>query len=62
VTKSNPLVELKDGLGLISKDGMWAAVPFYGKKFVIIYNGKQVHTSNTIESAKTFIINRLKFK
>ena len=31
--------------GFVSKDGMWAAIPWAGKKkgFCIIYNGNQVH-------------------
>ena len=40
--------------GYVTKDGMWAAVPF-GKKFVIIHNGQQVHTANNYKSAKTYI-------
>ena len=40
--------------GSVTKDGMWAAVP-WGKKFVIIHNGQQVHTANNYKSAKTYI-------
>lgn len=40
--------------GYVTKDGMWAAVPC-GKKFVIIHNGQQVHTTNNYKSAKTYI-------
>ena len=40
--------------GFVSKDGMWAAVPF-GKKFMIIHNGQQVHLANNYKSAKTYI-------
>jgi len=40
--------------GYVTKDGMWAAVP-WGKKFVIIHNGQQVHTANNYKSAKTYI-------
>jgi hypothetical protein len=43
-----------DPLGYVSKDGVWAAVPF-GNKFVIIHNGRQVHTSNNLKSAKSYI-------
>jgi|TARA_B100001741_G_scaffold13276_1_gene10333 hypothetical protein len=43
-----------DPLGYVSKDGVWAAVPF-GNKFVIIHNGRQVHTSNNLRSAKSYI-------
>ena len=40
--------------GYVTKDGMWAAVP-WGKKFVIIHNGQQVHAANNYKSAKTYI-------
>ena len=43
-----------DPAGYVTKDGMWAAVP-WGKKFVIIHNGQQVHTANNYKSAKTYI-------
>jgi hypothetical protein len=43
-----------DPAGYVTKDGMWAAVPF-GKKFIIIHNGRQVHTANNYKSAKTYI-------
>ena len=43
-----------DPEGYVTKDGMWAAVP-YGKKFVIIHNGQQVHVANNYKSAKTYI-------
>jgi hypothetical protein len=43
-----------DPSGYVTKDGMWAAVP-WGKKFVIIHNGQQVHTANNYKSAKTYI-------
>jgi hypothetical protein len=43
-----------DPEGYVTKDGMWAAVPF-GKKFIIIYNGQQVHVANNYKSAKTYI-------
>ena len=43
-----------DPQGYVSKDGMWAAVP-YGKKFIILHNGQQVHTANNYKSAKTYI-------
>jgi hypothetical protein len=46
--------KLGDPNGYVTKDGMWAAVPF-GKKFVIIHNGQQVHTANNYKSAKTYI-------
>jgi hypothetical protein len=43
-----------DPNGYVTKDGMWAAVP-WGKKFIIIHNGHQVHTANNYKSAKTYI-------
>ena len=45
--------------GYITKDGMWAAVPF-GKKFVIIHNGFQVHTANNYQTAKSYIQKQIK--
>lgn len=43
-----------DPNGYVTKDGMWAAVP-WGKKFVILHNGQQVHTANNYKTAKTYI-------
>jgi hypothetical protein len=40
--------------GYVSKNGEWAAVP-WGKKFVILHKGQQVHTANNYKSAKTYI-------
>jgi hypothetical protein len=40
--------------GYVTKDGMWAAVP-WGKKFIILHNGQQVHTANNYKTAKTYI-------
>lgn len=40
--------------GYVTKDGMWAAVP-WGKKFIILHNGQQVHTANNYKSAKSYI-------
>ena len=48
-----------DPEGYVTKDGMWAAVPF-GKKFVIIHNGQQVHVANNYKAARTFITKELK--
>ncbi len=48
-----------DPNGYVTKDGMWAAVP-WGKKFVIINNGQQVHTANNYTSAKSYIQKQLK--
>lgn len=47
--------------GFVTKDGMWAAVPF-GKKFIIINNGQQVHTANNYRSAVTYIKKAIKGK
>ena len=43
-----------DPQGYVTNDGMWAAIP-WGKKFVIIHNGQQVHTANNYKSAKSYI-------
>ena len=45
--------------GYVTKDGMWAAVP-YGKKFIIIHNGSQVHLANNYDTAKTYIQRQIK--
>lgn len=47
--------------GYVTKDGMWAAVPC-GKKFVILYNGHQVHTANNYKTAKSYILKAMKGK
>jgi hypothetical protein len=46
-------------LGYVTKDGMWAAVPF-GKKFMIIHNGEQVNVTGTLAVAKTYIQKQIK--
>jgi hypothetical protein len=48
-----------DPQGYVTKDGMWAAVPF-GKKFAIIHNGQQVHVANNYKSARTYISKEIK--
>ena len=48
-----------DPEGYVTKDGMWAAVPF-GKKFVIIHNGQQVHVANNYKAARTYISKEIK--
>jgi hypothetical protein len=48
-----------DPEGYVTKDGMWAAVPF-GKKFVIIHNGQQVHLANNYKAARTYISKEIK--
>ena len=48
-----------DPEGYVTKDGMWAAVPF-GKKFIIIHNGQQVHLVNNYKAAKAYILKQVK--
>jgi len=48
-----------DPEGYVTNDGMWAAVP-YGKKFIIIHNGQQVHVSNNYKAARTYITKEIK--
>ena len=48
-----------DPEGYVTKDGMWAAVPF-GKKFVIIHNGHQVHLANNYKAARAYISKEIK--
>jgi len=48
-----------DPNGYVTKDGMWAAVP-YGKKFIIIHNGQQVHLVNNYSTAKSYILKEVK--
>jgi len=50
-----------DPNGYVTKDGIWAAVPF-GNKFMIIHNGEQVHVANNLDTAKSFIHNQVKLK
>ena len=50
-----------DPSGYVTKDGMWAAVP-WGKKFVILHNGQQIHTANNYRSALTYIKKAMKGK
>lgn len=55
-TQNEGILDPKPGdpNGYVTKDGMWAAVS-YGKKFIIIHNGQQVHLANNYKSAKTYI-------
>jgi hypothetical protein len=48
-----------DPAGYVTKDGMWAAVPF-GKQFMIIHNGEQVHVAGTLTTAKSYINKQIK--
>jgi len=50
-----PFIILMITDGYISSDGMWAAVPWYGKKYISIYNGEQICVHHTLETAKKFI-------
>jgi len=45
--------------GYVTKDEMWAAVPF-GNKFMIIHNGEQIHVVGTLAVAKSYINKQLK--
>ena len=45
--------------GYVTKDGIWAAVPF-GNKFIIIHNGSQVKVLNTYKQSVDFINNQRK--
>ena len=45
--------------GYVTKDGIWAAVPF-GKKFMILHNGQQIHVAGTIAVAKSYIQKQIK--
>ena len=50
--------------GFVSNDGMWAAVPWAGKKkgFCIIHNGNQVHSVKTYKQALDYIKKHSKIK
>ena len=48
-----------DPAGYVTKDLEWAAVPF-GKKFIIIHKGQQVHTANNYKAARTYITKAIK--
>lgn len=45
--------------GYVTKDGIWAAVPF-GKKFMILHNGEQIHVAGTLAVAKSYIQKQIK--
>ena len=53
-----------DPEGYVSNDGMWAAIPWGGKKkgFGIIHNGKQVHSVTTYKQALAYIKKQSKIK
>ena len=50
--------------GFVSKDGMWAAIPWAGKKkgFCIIHSGKQVHDVRTYKQALDYIKKQSKIR
>jgi hypothetical protein len=48
-----------DPAGYVTKDEMWAAVPF-GKKFMILHNGQQIHVAQNLSSAKSYIQKQIK--
>jgi hypothetical protein len=45
--------------GFVTKDEMYAAVPF-GNKFMIIHNGQQITVCQTLEKAKEYIAKKHK--
>lgn len=47
-----------DPNGYISKDKDWAAVPF-GKQFIILHKGQQVHLAKNYKDAKSYIQKRI---
>jgi hypothetical protein len=50
-----------DPQGYVTNDGMWAAVPF-GKKFIIIHNGKQEKVCNTYKQSVEYIKKQIKIQ
>lgn len=56
IVSFKPLEEPTPYSSYVTKDGMWAAVPYGETRYVIIHNGYQVHTSNSLRTAKDFII------
>ena len=48
-----------DPAGYVTKDEMWAAVPF-GNKFMILHKGHQVHVCQNLSSAKSYINKQIK--
>lgn len=62
IIQFKPLTINQNQLGYITSDGMWAAVPYGNKKFIIIHNGEQVHTALSLETAKSFIYKQTRKK
>jgi hypothetical protein len=56
--------KIKNPLGYVSHDGMWAAIPWAGKRkgFCIIHNGNQVHSVSTYKQALAYIKKSSKVK
>ena len=50
--------------GYVTNNGMWAAIPWAGKKkgFCIIHNGRQVHSVTTYRQAVAYIKKQSKIK
>ena len=50
--------------GYVTKEGMWAAIPWAGKKkgFAIIHNGRRVHDVKTYKQALAYIKKQSKIK
>ena len=50
--------------GYVTRDGMWAAIPWAGKRkgFAIIHNGRQVHDVKTYKQALAYIKKQSKIK
>lgn len=50
--------------GYVTRNGMWAAIPWAGKKkgFAIIHNGRQVHSVTTYKQALAYIKKQSKIK
>ena len=50
--------------GYVTRDGMWAAIPWAGKRkgFAIIHNGRRVHDVKTYKQALAYIKKQSKIK
>ena len=56
------MIELEELPYYCTKDQMWCAIPFSGKQYIIVRNGRQVHLSRTLDTAKNYIEAQLKKK
>lgn len=45
--------------GYVSKNMEWAAIP-WGKKFIIVHKGQQVHTAKNYKTAVSYIQKQVK--